>query len=351
MRLPNVYIAGTGRRLPPAMTIEEAERAGLCDRRTIWRTRIESVCVSEHESAPELAARAARIALRQAGSQPDEIDLILHASIYYQGHDLWTPASYIQRVAVGNACPAIEVAQMSNGGLAALELAAGYLLADPAHNQALVTTGDRFCAPGIDRWRSDPGTVLADGGTAAVLSTRDGFARLRSLATVSDPSLERMQRGNARFGDAPYSSGEPVDVDAHRRGFVSETGLDTVLDRFEAGQRAAVKQALSDAGLELGEIDWFVLPNLGKPRLDEQFLRKFEVDLDRTTWSWGHRVGHLGAGDQIAGFGHLADSGALLPGQRCLLVSVGAGFTWSCAVVEMLRRPESVPVDETVPPQ
>ena len=342
MRLTALYVAGTGSALPPRMTLDEADQAGLCDRRKVWRTGIESVCVSDTETGPRLAARAAARALGQAGSRPHDVDLLLHASIYYQGHDLWTPASFVQRVALGNACPAIEVAQMSNGGLAAIELAAAYLRADPEHHQALVTTGDRFCPPGIDRWHSDPGTVLGDGGTAMVLSARDGFARLRSVASVSDPGLEAMQRGDAPFRDAPYSSGAPVDIEAHHRGFVAKAGLDAVIDRFEAGQRAAVKRALSDAGVEFAELDWFVLPNLGRPRLEEQFLGKFDVAPERTTWEWGRRVGHLGAGDQIAGLGQLVDSGALRPGQLCLLVGVGAGFTWSCAVVEMLRRPPHV---------
>lgn len=341
MRFAGMYISGIGCHLPEPTSVEDAERAGLYDRRALWRTEVTSVCIST-DSGPELAAEAARAALRQARCEADEIDLVLHANTYYQGHDMWAPASYIQRVAVGNRCPAIEIRQMSNGGMAALELAAGYLLADPARAQALVTTGDRFCEPGFDRWRSDIGTVYADGGTALVLSKRRGFARLRSLVTVSDPSLEQMQRGNDPFGPAPFSVRQPVDVETHRKGFVTATGLDTVLDRIDAGQREAVKRALSDAGTELADIDRFVLPNLGRSRLNAHFLDKLEIDPDRTTWAWGRTVGHLGAGDQIAGLSHLVETGGLRPGQRCLLAGVGAGFTWSCAVVELLRAPRAV---------
>jgi 3-oxoacyl-[acyl-carrier-protein] synthase-3 len=32
-------------------------------------------------------------------------------------------------------------------------------------------------------------------------------------------------------------------------------------------------------------------------------------------------------------------SGVLDAGHTCLLVSVGAGYSWSCAVVEVLERP------------
>jgi 3-oxoacyl-[acyl-carrier-protein] synthase-3 len=338
MRFENLYIAGTGRRLPEPTTIEEAEQAGLCERRLIWRTEMVSVCVAS-ESGPEMAAHAASSALRQAACDPDEISLILHANTYYQGHDLWPPASYVQQVAVGSHCPAIEVRQMSNGGMAALELAASYLAADPNRGQALVTTGDRFCLPGYDRWRTDPGTICGDGGTAMVLSTQRGYARMRSLVSWSDSSLEKLGRGDDSFGPAPFSARRPIDSDVQRASLVKEIGLDEVLNRIDAGQRETFKRALSDANVEQSDIDWFVLPSLGRGRLKAHFLEPLSIDPDRTTWSWGRQIGHLGAGDQIAGFGHLAESGKLLPGQRCLLAGVGAGFSWSAAVVEMIRLP------------
>lgn len=340
-----VYVAGAASALPPAMTLDAADRAGLCDRRAVWRTGITSVCVSPDEHGPQMAARAARTALRRGGHTPDDIALILHADIYHQGHDLWSPASYVQRAAVGNPCPAVEVRQLSNGGMAAIDLAAAYLRAG-AGRAALVTTGDRFALPGIDRWRSDPGTVLGDGGTALVLSTDHGWARFRSLVTVSDAHLEGMQRGTDPFSAAPLGTRRPIDVEAASRDFVSATGLDEVLDRIDAGQREAFKRALSDAGVDAADIDRFVLPNVGRARLDEYFLRKFGIDPGRTLWEWGRQVGHLGAGDQIAGLAELAASGTLRPGHTCLLAGVGAGFTWSCAVLDVLRTPDRTDLEE-----
>src|SRR5580692_2273757 len=166
MRFDDLYIAGCGTWLPRPMTLDEAEQAGLCDRRLIWRTGIVSVCVATDKSAPELAALAAGRAISQAGFPLADIDLVLHATTYYQGHDMWSPASYVQRTVRGNRCPTIEIRAMSNGGMAAMELAASYLTAAPARRHALITTGDRFCLPGFDRWRSDPGTICGDGGTA-----------------------------------------------------------------------------------------------------------------------------------------------------------------------------------------
>jgi 3-oxoacyl-[acyl-carrier-protein] synthase-3 len=316
-----------------------AERAGLCERRTLWRTEILSVCVAEDESAPEMAVLAAAPALRQAGCEPAEVELVLHAGTYYQGHDLWPPASYVQRTVLGNSCPAIEVRQMSNGGMAAMELAASYLAADPVRGYALITTGDRFCLPGFDRWHSDPGTICGDGGTALVLSRARGLARLRSMVTVSDSSLEKMSRGRDPFGAAPLSVRRPIDLGARREEFVAEVGLDNIMGRIDAGQREAVDRALADADAKLSDIDWFVLPSLGGSRIKAHFLDPFGLDPERTTWPWARQVGHLGAGDQIAGLGHLGDAGYLTGGQRCLLFGVGVGFSWSAAVVEVLDWP------------
>jgi 3-oxoacyl-[acyl-carrier-protein] synthase-3 len=317
--------------------MDAAERDGLCDRRLIWRTEITSACVAETESAPEMAALAARPALRQAGCEPADIDLVLHAGTYYQGHDLWPPASYVQREVLGNRCPAIDIRQMSNGGMAAMELAASYLIAGQARRNALITTGDRFCLPGFDRWRSDPGTICGDGGTAAVLSTVSGFARLHSLVTVTDSGLEKMSRGLDAFGVAPFSVRKPIDLDAHRADFLAEVGLDFVMECIDAGQREAVDRALSEGDVKLSDIDWFVLPGLGRPRVKAHFLDPFGIDLERTTWPWARQIGHLGAGDQIAGLRHLADAGLLTPGRRCLLLGVGAGFSWSAAVLEVIH--------------
>lgn len=337
--ISELYISGAATWLPEPMTLEAAVRAGLCNQVQVRTTGIESVCVSARESAPEMAVLAARAALGQAGCEPDEVSLVLHASAYYQGHDMWAPASYIQRLAVGNSCTAMEVRQMSNGGMAAVELAAAYLAADPRRSAALLTTADRFCLPGFDRWRSDPSTICGDGGAALVLSARAGYARVRSLVTVSDPSLERAGRGDDPFGDAPLSTGTPMDMTRHSSALVRELGLEAMLGRIEAGQRESFDRATAQAGVKFTDVDWFVLPHMGRMRMLAQYFRPFGIDPERTTWPWGMRVGHLGAGDQFAGLSHLAASGSLAAGQICLLAGIGAGFSWTTAVIEVIGQP------------
>ena len=85
--------------------------------------------------------------------------------------------------------------------------------------------------------------------------------------------------------------------------------------------------------------DLVVLPHFGHRRLDSIFLTPFGIAPDRTCWEWSRTVGHLGAADQYAGLDHLVGTGRAAPGDRCVLISVGAGYSWGAAVLEILERP------------
>ncbi|MGY1456049.1 ketoacyl-ACP synthase III family protein [Streptomyces sp. SS8] len=340
MRVEDLYIRGTGVRLPASLPVADAVASGDCPERVAAATGMVSVAYSPDESAAEMAVHAARTALERAGGSGGDTDLILHADTYHQGQDLWPVASYVQRETLGNNCPAIEIRQMSNGGMAALDLAHSYLTAVPGRRDALLTTADRFCEPGIDRWHTDPGTPYADGATALVLSRRGGYARLRSLAMLADPELEPLHRGDEPFGRVPFSHRIPVDFEEAKRSFVARVGMSYAVTRAHAGQQTVLKQALADADLELGEVDWVVLPHFGRRRLQSIYYQPFGIDPSRTAWEWSRTVGHLGAGDQFASLDHLVVSGRAEPGDNCLLVGVGAGYSWGSAVVEILDRPD-----------
>ncbi|GAA3343096.1 3-oxoacyl-ACP synthase III [Amorphoplanes nipponensis] len=345
MLLDDIRLAALGSYLPPEMSASEAAGLGLCDPVYAASQQMRAVTVVAEDgdapvSGPQLAVAAARQALRRAGPSIDGIDLLLHSALYYQGHDMWAPASYVQRHTVGDPCLAIDVRQTSNGGMASLYLAARQLATLPTGRAALLTTGDRFCLPGIDRWRSDPGTVFADGGTAAVLTRGVGFARLRGLALVSGSELETMHRGDDPWHPGPLTARAPLDVRHTTRDFLRRVGSSFVAQRMAAGQRAAAKQALAEADATIADISWFVLPNFGARRMEPGFFRPFGIDPARTTWPWGRSVGHLGAGDQFAGLAHLARTGRLRSGELIALMGVGGGFTWSCAVFEIISAPD-----------
>lgn len=338
MRWDGIYLASTGLWLPPLESTEEAVAQGRYDAEECAENGYVSVAVSPGDSPAEMAARAGQQAVRRSGHDPRDFALVLHSGFYHQGQDYWTPASYVQENTIGGDAPAMEVGQMSNGGLAALELAAAYVRLDEERPAALITTGDRFCPPGFDRWGSEKGLLYGDAGTAIVVSSRGGFAQLVATSHVSEPALEALYRGNG-FTDHSLSEGLPLDLRSRKKVYLTQHGTEAMMATMSLRTGEVVKRALEQAGVPLDGVARIVLPHLGYGAVRWQFVDALGIEEDRTTWAYGRRVGHLGAGDQLAALDDLAVSGALDVGDVVLLIGSGVGFTWSAVVLRIVEQP------------
>ncbi|HSV68379.1 MAG TPA: ketoacyl-ACP synthase III family protein [Mycobacteriales bacterium] len=343
MRWKDVYIAGLGAYLPEqVVTTEEAVAAGWYDAAAAETNGVRAVRVAgDDESGPTMAAAAGRQAVERSGHGKDELGLVLHASLGHQGQDFWTPAHYVQNEAAGGSGAAIELRQGSNGGLAGVELAASYLTARPDVTAALVTTGDTFKLPYIDRWRSDDQTVYGDGAGAIVLSKRAGFARLRSTASRSEASLEPLYRGVDGWTAAPGNGGQPANLTQRKSDWLlrNEDGYDDALALISKNFGEALQAALDDAGTDLAGTQWFVHANVSRMIAEWGFYNALGISRASTPYDWGLDYGHMGGGDQLIGMNRLVETGAPKPGDLLVTVGVGIGFMWTVAVVELLETP------------
>lgn len=345
MRCDGVHLAGGAVWLPDRQPVADAVASGRYDAGEQAANAYDTVTVAgagDDDAPPRMAARAGAAALARSGVDPDEVDLLLHASLWFQGVDFWGAAAYVHdQVLHGNRhAPALDVQQMSNGGLGALELAASYLQADPGRRSAVVTTGDRFHLPAFDRWRSDlPGIVYGDGAVGVVLSRSGGFARLLAIRTVVDTGLEGVYRGDGEFGLVPGDAVRPVDNRRRRQEFADRTGPDDVVGRAPRGVVEAVEATVADAGVAVADISRFVFPSVGREVLCKGYLEHLGVPVERTTFDLARQTAHVGAGDQLIGLVRLVEERALAPGDLVMLVGIGAGFSWTGAVVEMLEQP------------
>lgn len=342
MRWDDVFInavaASLGRRESTAAAVAD----GRYDADEMKASGFLSVSVSETVPPVDLAVDAGRLAMERAGLPADRFTIVTHSSVAFQGLDDFAPAAYVQRRTTGGRTNAVEIRQASNGGLTALELAAGHLSAGPPAAAALLTTSDVFAPPGYDRYGTS-GTLNGDGGTALVLARGGGVARLLSTVSVADTTHEGLQRGAEPWTNVNGGNGWPIDTDARVAGYVDQHGPEIFVELVRSiftAERESVVGALAEAGLGAEDIDWWVFPNMGLSLTDWDARATIGVDQARSTWEWGRRTGHLGAGDQFAGLAHLIESGAARPGQRILLHGAGTGFTFASAVVEILTQPQ-----------
>lgn len=332
VRFDDVWITGTGGVLGELLPVRQAVADGRYAAADAAEAGMTSVSVSA-VAPPEMAVRAGRLAL--GTGRPG---LHLHGAARFQGIDLWSASCWIANQLMPGPLPglSLEVNALCNSGLAALELAATTLTARPDLGEALITVADWFPETAVDRWNLDSGVLLGDGGAAVVLGRGGGRLRLLSCASWADPALEGLQRGNEPFHEASPAALKPLVLRRLAREFyaVGEKSPASVVAAHIAGVRTVVARALEEADTTLEEARWAVPPFVGRTSFRFGYAEPLGLDPARTLLELGLRTGHMGGVDHLYALDHLVRGNLLAPGDQVVLIGVGGGFTFSCAVLQ-----------------
>ncbi|WP_028477044.1 3-oxoacyl-ACP synthase III family protein [Nocardia sp. CNY236] len=335
MRWDDFYIEGFGSYLPQQREFAtEMVAAGRYDEIEHQKTKQISAVVADPdrgETAPEMAVLAGRAALCDAGTDPGDIDLLVHAVVLHNGLEAWNCGSYIQdQLGIGDCIP-IEIRTACAGGIVGMEMVGRWCA---GKGKGVVTASDAWQLPMFDRWSSDSGLVYGDGAGAAVLGYDGGPFRIRSTSVVSDPALEQMHRGSEPTSMPQYGADSPIDLRARVAAFTATRDIDEFWTRNGAALSRCAETALADSGSEHSDISTWILPNFGSVLLRKQCLEPLKLHPEQTLAARGREIGHTGAADPFIGLDYMHRSGQLDAGDRLLLTGIGVGFTWGCAVVE-----------------
>lgn len=343
MRTPEMFISGIGVYLPEIVSTSQAVADGHYPVGLVDLHCLTGAAVAGDTPAPEMALQAATLALTRAAHAPTDVDLLLYADSWHQGPDGWHPQSYLQHHLTGGTPLAVELRQGCNGMFTALELAASYLAAQPDRHTALLVAADNFGTPLIDRWQGGGASyVVGDGASAVVLTTRPGFARLLTVGTVAIPEAEELQRAGEPLFPPGAALGRRVDFVARSKAFqkqLAEKGDFGALAKISSELLDLTHRALAECELTSSDITRVAPMNCSRP-VTERLMTELGWTMARSTWDWGHTVGHLGASDQVAALDHLISTGQLGPGDHVIMLGIGPGVTVSCAVVEIVDVPD-----------
>ncbi|MFD4656438.1 3-oxoacyl-ACP synthase III family protein [Kitasatospora sp. NPDC058444] len=340
MKWDNLYIEGFASYLPEEReSAAEMVAAGRYDEIEHQKTAQVSVVVARPErgeTAPEMAVTAGRAALADAGADPEDIDLLVHAVVLHNGLEAWNCGAYLQGELGITDCIPIEIRTACAGAVVGMELVGRWCAGS---GKGMVTASDAWQLPLFDRWASDSGVVYGDGAGALVLGHDGGPFRVLSTSVVSDPLLERMHRGDDPMTMPQYASDTPLNLPQRVSVFVEDRGTEEFWTRNAAALSRCAETALADAGVSHSDIARWLVPNFGKVLLRKQCFVPLKIDAEQTLAERGWEIGHTGAADPVIGLDLLRRSGTLVPGDRVLLTGIGVGFTWGCAVVEYTGTP------------
>ncbi|WP_055495829.1 ketoacyl-ACP synthase III family protein [Streptomyces sp. TP-A0356] len=339
MRVENVHISSLGVTLHEWASVEQAVAEGRVDPEVTAANGLTGTHVSGDVPAMDLAVSAATAALERSKLEPDEITSHIHSAVHYQGPVGSYPPGYILRELGLDGVSALYLQQGCNGMLGSLEVAIGQMTGAARSEAVLLTTGENFSSPEVDRWTGyGQSYFLGDGGAAVLLSAEEGFAEVRSLHAGVLPALEKWHRG-----DGPLLlRGETDAMDMQERTArfnETEMTVSETLEKLSIFDLDVIHRALVDADLNAADLAKVVPINMDGRMIEYSLMLPLSLPMSRSSWDFGKGVGHVGGADVFITLGHLVRTREVGPGDHVLLVSQGPGWICTACVVTITDLP------------
>ena len=321
-----VQIVSTGRCLPDRV-LTNKDLEGMVDTTDQWiaeRTGIKERRIAGDElSAAGMGAAAARMAMKRAGVELGEIDILI-VSTATPDRLLPSTACDIQALLGANNAVAFDVSAACSGWLYGLTLAEGYLTAGRGEI-ALVIAAEKMSS--IVDWDDRSTCVLfGDGAGAAVVRRSDGVRGILGTHHGSD----------GRLAELLYRPGGgalmPMDADvlANRDHLVKMAGREVFKNAVRSMAEGA-KRALEQSGLTADAVD-LMIPHQANNRIIEATARYAGIPMEKVYVNV-HRYGNMSSATIPVAMDEAVEEGRLLPGMNVLTVAFGAGLTWGALVI------------------
>ncbi len=333
MNQRSVRVTGWGM-YAPERVLTNAELERVVDTSDEWirsRTGIrERRIAAAHETTATLAAIAGKRAVAVAGLQPDDIDVILVATLT---PDYWMPSTgALVKEAIGNTrAPAMDVAAACSGFVYAYSIGDAYLRSG-AFRHALVI-GSETLSRFLDF--SDRGTCIlfGDGAGAVVLSASDeAGGGMQGLEMTTDPDGAYMIWLPSGGSRSP-ASGQTLARGEH---YVRMEGKETYRFATKTMATTALK-AIERAGWQPDEIDLFI-PHQANVRIIESVAKGLNLSMDKMFVNLD-RYGNTSAASVPIALAEAVDSGRIQIGDKIVLVAFGAGLTSGGIALEWTADP------------
>jgi len=305
---------------PKILTNEDLEK--IVDTSDEWitkRTGIKTRHIAENEVTSDLAYKAAIDALKNASMKPEEIDMIIVATIT---PDYFTMPSTACVVAekLGIARPAVDISAACTGFIYALAQAKAFIESGMYKNVLII--GAETLSK-IVNWKDRTTCVLfGDGAGAAIISaTKDKKEAIIDIDINAD----------GKYKDYLITPGRGVkygcDTD---RIYLEMKGNETFKVAVKTLSKS-VKDILERNNMSSNDIDFFI-PHQANYRIIDAVARAINMPKEKSVLTV-HKYGNTSSASIPMAINDLFKEGKIKKGDIMLLDAFGGGFTWGSALV------------------
>ncbi|MFP6854797.1 MAG: beta-ketoacyl-ACP synthase III [Opitutales bacterium] len=329
--LPTTRIVGLGT-YAPGKVLTNDDLCSMVDTSDEWivsRTGIrERRFANDNEFTSDMAAEAARRAMADADVTPEDIDLLVVATITPDMAFPSTACLTQAKLGLSKVC-SFDLEAACSGFLYALDVADA-LLKTREYRRALVIGAEKLSS--IMDWKDRTTCVLfGDGAGAAVLAKGEGSgAELRGFfleADGSNPSLLCQPGG----GSAQPASSDSLRARQH---FLKMNGKEIFKVAVRLMERAAL-ELLEKHGLTPADVVC-VIPHQANARIVESLAQRLELPMDRFFCNLD-RYGNTSAASIPIALNEARQERNFSNGDHILMVAFGAGLTWASGLLRWTK--------------
>jgi 3-oxoacyl-[acyl-carrier-protein] synthase III len=328
----HAHVTGWGRYVP-SQVLTNADLERMVDTNDEWivsRTGIrERRVAAAHETTASMAAVAGLRAIRAAGIDPDEIDLILLATLT---PDYWMPSTAaLVKEAIGNTrAAAMDVAAACSGFVYGFATAQAWIKAGLAKHVLVI--GAELLTRFLDYTDRSTCILFGDGAGAAVLSASTEPGGGLGIELTTEPQGAYMIWLPAGGAKSPPSS-ETIARGEH---FIRMEGKETY--RFATRTLASTAlESVRKSGLEPDDISLFI-PHQANIRIIEAVAKGLNLPMDRM-YTNVDKYGNTSAASVPIAMAEAVNEGRIKVGDRITIVAFGAGFTSGAVTIEWTADP------------
>lgn len=312
----------------PERVLRNADLEKMVDTSDEWiitRTGIrERRIAGPGEFTSDMAAKAATLALQRAGVTPDQVDLIIVATI---SPDMGFPATacLVQQKIGAKRAAAFDMEAACSGFIYALEIGQQFIMTR-TYNTVLVIGAERLSS--IVNWQDRNTCVLfGDGAGAAVLQNRQNSHGLLTVCMGADggkANLICMPGG----GSQNPASMQTVVSGMH---FLRMEGKEVFKNAVTAMCTAA-EEALRRCELDISKIKC-IIPHQANRRIIDAVADRLEAKPEQVFMNL-EKYGNTSAASVAIALDEAVQQGRIIRGDLVMMLAFGAGLTWGAAVIE-----------------
>jgi 3-oxoacyl-[acyl-carrier-protein] synthase III len=314
----------------PKRVVTNHELATMMETSNEWiieRTGIEQRCwVSPGETGTTLATAASLEAIKRAGLEPKDIDLIIYATL---SPDYNFPGTgvFVQRALGCKEIPCLDIRQQCTGFIYGLSIADAYIRTGMFKHILMI--GSEVHSTGLDISTAGRDvTVLFGDGAGAVVVGRatDDRSMILSTHIHADGS-----EAEILWTEYPASAHNPrisAEAMAERKHFPSMNGK-KVFRHAVTRMPQGIMEGMIANQLKLEQID-MLIPHQANLRINQMVTQMIGLPAERThntIMKWGNTTA---ASIPMCMYDAI-ELGKIKPGNLVCLVAFGAGLTWGSA--------------------